>query len=330
MNKKGFINIVLVVIVAALVGAGVYVALTRRAAAPVVPPPAPNPSPAPAPKPTPAPIPKPNPSPKPAPSPAALPPVELKYRLEAKFGQATFCGPPVARTDYEDELITQFPTVSADTEEFTAILKHLNIANDGVWTDQEKLAVVNEHTRLSAISLEPSGGQYKFSIRSNSQGKSEFIYEGFITHSGLLITTKQEGYNYGCPICLAGNAFIDTPLGLMSVKELQIGMPVWTTDKTGRRVFAVITKTSKVPVPPTHRMVHLVLSDGRELLVSPGHPTVDARKVGDFKPGDVYNHALVVSAERVSYNESATYDILPSGDTGFYWANGILVGSTLW
>ncbi|MEK7604042.1 MAG: hypothetical protein AAB461_02895, partial [Patescibacteria group bacterium] len=69
----------------------------------------------------------------------------------------------------------------------------------------------------------------------------------------------------GCPICLAGSTLIDTPVGLVSVKDLQIGMPVWTTDKFGQRVPGVISKTSKVSVPPTHKMVHLILDDGREL-----------------------------------------------------------------
>ena len=133
----------------------------------------------------------------------------------------------------------------------------------------------------------------------------------------------------GCPICLAGNTHIDTPTGLVLVKDLQIGMSVWTMDKSGQRVSGIIVKTSKVLVPPTHQMVHLVRDDSRELFVSPGHPTIDGRVVGNLAPGDLYDGVSVVSVKRVSYNESATYDILPSGDTGFYWANGIIMGSTL-
>jgi hypothetical protein len=36
-----------------------------------------------------------------------------------------------------------------------------------------------------------------------------------------------------------------------------------------------------------------------------------------------------VSVERAAYGQPATYDVLPAGDTGFYWANGILLASTL-
>ncbi len=133
----------------------------------------------------------------------------------------------------------------------------------------------------------------------------------------------------GCPICLSGKTLIDTPSGSVLVKDLQVGMPVWTTDKTGRRVSGIVIKTSKVSVPPTHQMVHLVLDDGRELFVSPGHPTIDGDVVGNLIPNDFYDGARVVSSNRVTYDDSNTFDILPSGDTGFYWANGILVGSTL-
>ncbi|MBI2613378.1 MAG: Hint domain-containing protein [Candidatus Levybacteria bacterium] len=133
----------------------------------------------------------------------------------------------------------------------------------------------------------------------------------------------------GCPICLDGNTLIDTPSGLVPVKNLQVGMSVWTTDKTGQRVSGVITKTSKVPVPLTHQMIHLVLANGRGLFVSPGHPTIDERIVWDLSVGDIYDGSTVASVERVSYDQEATYDILPSGETGFYWANGILLNSTL-
>jgi hypothetical protein len=133
----------------------------------------------------------------------------------------------------------------------------------------------------------------------------------------------------GCPHCLAGQTKIDTPAGSVLVKDLHAGMPIWTADKSGHRIAGTVVKTSKVPVPPGHQMVHLVLSDGRELFASPGHPTTDGRTVGNLVRGDRYDGASVVSAERVPYRDGATYDVLPSGETGFYWANGVLLGSTL-
>jgi hypothetical protein len=76
-------------------------------------------------------------------------------------------------------------------------------------------------------------------------------------------------------------------------------------------------------------MVHLVLDDGRQLWASPSHPTADGRLVGELQVGDLLDGGRVVQIERLLYGEVATYDILPASETGWYWANGVLVGSTL-
>jgi hypothetical protein len=133
----------------------------------------------------------------------------------------------------------------------------------------------------------------------------------------------------GCPICLSGDTVIDSPKGLLSVKQLAVGIAVWTMNRQGERVTAPIIQVSRTPVPATHVMVHLILNDGRELYASPGHPTIDGRKLGQLKVGDSLDGSVVMLAQLVPYNQSYTYDLLPSGDTGFYWANGILVASTL-
>jgi hypothetical protein len=110
---------------------------------------------------------------------------------------------------------------------------------------------------------------------------------------------------------------------------MKIGMPVWTITASGKRVPGVVIETGKTPVPPEHKMVELILDDGRNLLVSPGHPTVDRRTAADLLTGDFYNGARVVTSKQVLYGNGFTYDILPSGETGSYWANKILLGSTL-
>jgi hypothetical protein len=130
-------------------------------------------------------------------------------------------------------------------------------------------------------------------------------------------------------MCLAGNTLIDTPDGPKNVKDMRNGMPVWTTDASGKRQTASVLNTAQTKAPPGHQMVHLVLADGRELWASPGHPMADGKPIGTLITGDLMNGVRVVSAERVPYEEDYTYDILPSGGTGSYWANGILIGSTL-
>jgi hypothetical protein len=133
----------------------------------------------------------------------------------------------------------------------------------------------------------------------------------------------------GCPICLSGDTVIGSPKGLLSVKELAVGTTVWTMNRQGERVSSPIVQISKTPVPATYVMVHLILKDGRELYASPGHPTTDGRKLSQLKVGDSLDGSVVMAAQLVPYNQSYTYDLLPAGDTGFYWANGILIASTL-
>ena len=147
--------------------------------------------------------------------------------------------------------------------------------------------------------------------------------------TGVATFNKQTDYNRPCPICLAEGTLIDTPSGRVVVQDLKIGMDVWTVDLFGKRVAGKILVVSKTPVPSDHKVVHLVLDDGRELYVSPGHPTLDGRIVGALMAGDALNGSRVKTAELVSYNKGFIYDILSSGATGAYFANGILMGSTL-
>jgi|SRR5437867_8452901 len=139
----------------------------------------------------------------------------------------------------------------------------------------------------------------------------------------------KEYQNRPCPICLSENTVIDTPNGAVSVKVLRVGMPILTQDASGHKQTAIILKTGRTLVPPDHKMVHLILADKRELYVSSNHPTADGRLFGELLVGDTLDGSKIKSIEVVPYNGTYTYDILPSGKTGFYWANGILAGSTL-
>ncbi len=272
MNQKGFINILLIVIVVALVGTGIYVVSTRQVSQPV---------------PTPSPSPTPTPTPNPVPS-----------------------GEKIIRKVGERESSFLIQKINPDSV-------------DGLWFQAYPIERPNDPGTPKILHI---GDDIGYACEGVSEKLISINFSAQTITFNKVIGQPPLG---GCPICLAGNTLIDTPSGLVLVKDLQVGVSIWTTDKTGQRVSGVITKTSKVRVPLTHQMVHLVLNDGRELFVSPGHPTIDGRTVGDFAPGDLYHDASVISTERVSYGQSATYDILPSGDTGFYWANGILLDSTL-
>ena len=147
--------------------------------------------------------------------------------------------------------------------------------------------------------------------------------------NGAAMFLKKEYQNRPCPICLSENTVIGTPNGPINVKELKIGMTVFTQDSSGHKQTGIILKTGRTLVPPGHIMVHVVLADKRELYVSQNHPTSDGRLFGDLLAGDTLDNSKIKNTEQVPYNGTYTSDILPSGQTGFYWANGILVASTL-
>lgn len=138
-------------------------------------------------------------------------------------------------------------------------------------------------------------------------------------------------YPPGCPypICLSAEAMIDTPDGAINVQLLKIGMLVWTQNVQGQKIAVPVLQTARTPVPATHQMIKLILSDGRQLEVSAPHPLSNGQAVSSLKVGDWYDATRVTSVMLVPYHESATYDLLPAGATGRYWANGILLNSTL-
>jgi hypothetical protein len=142
------------------------------------------------------------------------------------------------------------------------------------------------------------------------------------------VFSKELDTNRPCPICLSENTTIDTLDGYVSVKSIHEGDAVWTSDIYGSRQIARVLKTTKVQVK-NHQMSHIKLDDGRQVYASPNHPLADGRPIGRIAVGDVVDGARVIIAEPVPYRGDYTYDILPSGDTRTYWANGVLLRSTI-
>jgi hypothetical protein len=270
------------------------------------------------------------------PPPGGLSETDLRYRLIDKFGNLFFCDPdlyPVAHGDQADLAAQRVPAIKqAEPEKYLAILKHLGLAPAATLDSTQTLAVYNEYKRLNAISFTVTNNGYKFALRipdTSGTGRNGFAIEGTISRLGEITVTKNEPAFLQCPICLASDTMIDTPAGPVAVTDLQAGMLVWTRDTAGNRVAASVLQTARVAVPPTHQVVHLRLDDGRELRVSPGHPTADGRYIGELVVGAILDGARVTSVTREAYTDGATYDLLPAGATGTYWADGILLGSTL-
>jgi hypothetical protein len=130
--------------------------------------------------------------------------------------------------------------------------------------------------------------------------------------------------------CLPPDARIATPRGDIPLARLAPGAPVWTLDRRGARVVRPIVAIRSVPVTTYHAVVQVTLADGRQLRASALHPAADHRQiVGDWRVGDRVDGADVVDIVTIDYEHAATHDLLPAGDTGAYWADGVVLGSTL-
>lgn len=131
------------------------------------------------------------------------------------------------------------------------------------------------------------------------------------------------------PNCLSCDALISTPEGNIPVSDLRTGMVVFTLDRAGNKIIEPVELVMKLSGAEGYDLRHIVLTDGRELIVSGTHPTAEYGRIADFCPGDMLDGSMIVSIENVRHSGSYVYDLLPAGETGFYWANGVLLGSTL-
>lgn len=271
------------------------------------------------------------------PTPTPTPPViyslaELKYRLISNFDNVFYVDPdfyPIAREGQEEKnALEEFPIIKTDDAEFSAILKHLGLPNKTEYTNEEKLLIYREHKKLTrAVEITASGDSYNFILRVG-EGQGERI-EGTITPSGKIKVLKREPSFNTYPICLVRGTMIDTPSGPVPVEQFHKGMAVWTVDDLGKRVVAAVVETVVTPVSSSFQVVSVSLNDGRTVTASLGHPTADGRALSNYQVSDTLDGALVVTVEQVVYKSGATYDLLPAGTTGLYWANEVLLKSTL-
>ena len=281
------------------------------------------------------PVPAATPARPPAPTTVPLSMAALRYRLVNQLGRPLFCDPdqyPVARGD-EGALAQQhYPAIRADTPTYLAITAQLELNPSATPSADQVLAIYREWKMLNALVLQAlSGGdRFDYVAASTDAATPGWHVTGAIDQAGrITLATRTASAPPPCPICLARGTRIDTPEGPVAVELLRVGMPVWTADANGQRILGRVELVGSTPVPASHLVVHLVLADGRNVDVSPGHPLPDGRPVGSLRPGDPLDGSVVVSADLLPYTGGATFDLLPSGPTGEYWANGILLASTL-
>jgi hypothetical protein len=263
----------------------------------------------------------------PGPSAGPLSKVELQLLVIDHVGaDFVYCDPdsyPVAHGTELQNARQNLPAMEADPT-YPVILQHLGIPADSVLTDHQLLAVYRLYKKIRFVELRRTGDGYDFTVNLESEQRT-----GSISDAGEIVDTGTTSSGFGCPICLARNTRIATPGGFVRVQDVRDGMTVWSTDAAGRRIRSVVLAVGHTPVPPTHRVARLVLADGRSVLVSPGHPTPGGEPVGSLRTGDAFEGTSVISAELIPYAGGFTFDLLPSGPTGTYFANGVLLGSTL-
>jgi len=180
------------------------------------------------------------------------------------------------------------------------------------------------------LDLPPGGYSLTAEIKNSvvwKRGQTSFpVFANQTTQVQLLLLPWFQEIKGG--ICLASDDRIAAPTGPVLVSQLRPGVIVWTLDGAGQRVAAPVLIVSHVPSPAGHYMLRLRLADGRVVEASAGHPTADGRQVGDLRPGDPLDNSHLVGVERISY-VGDTWDLLPAGPSGAYWANDVLLGSTL-
>jgi len=260
---------------------------------------------------------------------------QLKFRVMGAVGVPLFCDPdyyPIARQGGEESNAdTYYPQIRADAELYSAIVAHEHLPA-GELNEAQKLTLYRAFKNLRALVLTQNGDSYTFVIRVRAQGAQTTVelVDGSVRIDGVVtVTSRKPSGMPPCPICLAATTLISTPGGEVRVTDIRAGMIVWTATGDGTRIAAPVTEVGSMVVPSGHLMVHLRLADGRELLVSPGHRTADGRPLGSLALGDDLDGSKVTLWELVPYADSRTYDLLPAGPTGKYWANGIQLSSTL-
>ena len=260
---------------------------------------------------------------------------QLKFQVIDAVGAPVFCDPdfyPIARAGGEQASAdTYYPQIRANTELYAAIVEHEHLPS-GELSEAQKLTLYGAFKELRALVLTQTGDSYTFEIRVRKPAPSNAIelVAGSVRVDGLVtVTSRTASAMPPCPICLAAATLIATPNGSVRVTDVRPGLIVWTVAADGSRIGVTVVEVGSMEVPAGHVMVHVRLADGRELLASPGHRTADGRRLGSLAAGDRLDGSTITLWELLPYASARTYDLLPAGPTGTYWANGILLSSTL-
>ncbi len=262
---------------------------------------------------------------------------QLKVALIEAFGSLLYCDPdeyPVAHGDPAELAAQHLPEIRADAPTWAAIATHLGLDPGADPDPKAVLAIYQLWKQLRAVELTSIGTDFGFDElfipRGAQDGAGEHVTGSIGPDGTIVIGSREPSGPPPCPICLARGTAILTPNGPIAVESLAVGDAIWTLDRSGGRVVGHVLTVADTPVPASHRVVHLVLADGRTVIASPGHPLADGRSLGDLRSGTVVDGSTVLSVDLVAYSGGRTFDLVVSGPTGVYLAgDGIPLASTI-
>lgn len=162
-----------------------------------------------------------------------------------------------------------------------------------------------------------------YNLRMELQGKKELLVEVLDYGSFKAKKTKVQP-SCEVPNCCSADTRIRTSSVDKRIQDIKEGdLVISDVNKPVK-----IIKTNKIEVKK-HKILFVRLNDGTVLEISPEHLTSDGKKFKNLKLGDVIDGRLVVEIKLKNYNYKYTYDILPDSGSGNYYANGVLIRSTL-
>jgi len=120
---------------------------------------------------------------------------------------------------------------------------------------------------------------------------------------------------------------IATPTGEVAIETLSPGDLVLSMH--AGRLQAVPLRAVHRQAVHDHVVIVATLANGRQVAMSPRHPTADGHRFQDLVAGSMLGDERVVALKTVPYTGAYTYDLLPDSDSATYVAEGALVSSTL-
>src|SRR6266566_1951688 len=149
-----------------------------------------------------------------------------------------------------------------------AIVHHEKLDAAHLTADDDR-RIVQQVQVLQALPLQADGQLFRFDYIAGRPSTEHVV--GTIDDHGVISLESHDPTQFpgrgGCPICLAATTRIGTPDGPILVSDLRAGMLVWTVD-AGRRVAAPIAIVRYTPAPFGHRVIRVVLADGRAVVAS--------------------------------------------------------------